>query len=88
MIAPQLMTYIWRNQLEKEADLLITLQVGIDSWKLEHHEPLIFAFLLTAFKRRDWSGPWGINLSKLGRRDQDRLEELLRSERRRENSLS
>ena len=37
MIVLRLMTYLLRNKLGKEAELLIILPVGMSFWKMEHH---------------------------------------------------
>ena len=86
MILPWLMTYIWRKQLGKEEDILITLPVGFSFWNLEHHEPLVIACLFPIDKHRYWSGTLRNKGSKLIRRYQYILEDLLCSERMRAKS--
>ena len=83
MILPWFITYIWRKLLGKEADILITLPVGISFWNLAHHEHLILACLFTVDKRRYWIGTLRNKGSKLIRRYQYILEDLLCSERMR-----
>ena len=62
------------------ADLLITLQVGLSSWKLNHNKPLFLTCLFPVVKLSNWSVKWGIKGRNMGRRDQDILEELFHSE--------
>ena len=57
MIVPRLMAYMYRKQLGKEADLLITLPVGLYFWKMENHESLILDFLLPVVKSGTLSVP-------------------------------
>ena len=70
MIVLRLINYLWGNQCRKEADLLINLPVGLSVFKLEHHEPLVVAFLLHVVNIREWSLSWGIKGIDLVSRDQ------------------
>ena len=45
VVIPQLMTFLWRRYMGKEADLLFTIPVGMPFWGLEEYEPVIVLFL-------------------------------------------
>ena len=45
VVIPQLMTFLWRRYMGKEADLLFTIPVGMPYWGLEEYEPVIVLFL-------------------------------------------
>lgn len=58
VVVPRLMTHLWRKQLGKDADLMVTAPVGLPFWESNQHEPLILAILLPVVRRKDWKGPW------------------------------
>ena len=53
MVAPWLVPFSWRNQIGNEAYLLFNVPVGMTCWGLGEHEPLIIAFFLPIFSRRN-----------------------------------
>ena len=74
VVAPRLMTHLWRKQLGKDADVMFTVPVGTPFWPKSCHEPLIISILLPVVRRRNWQGPWIFRGSKLARSCQERLE--------------
>ena len=48
------------KKMEKEADLLFTVTVGIPFWGLGEHEPLIIALFLPVVSFSNWRGAWTI----------------------------
>jgi len=57
-MVPRLMTHLWRKQLAKDADVVITLDSGNPSWKREMHEPLMLLIVLPLSHVPSYSGPW------------------------------
>ena len=55
---PRLMTHMWRKQLSKDADVILTLPRNSSVWPACMHEPLIIliVFPLTYVER--YYGPW------------------------------
>ena len=51
--------------MEKEADLLFAVTVGIPFWRMGEHKHLIFAVFLPIVSRRDCRGPWKIRWIEL-----------------------
>ena len=60
MVVPWIMTFLWRNHMGKEADLMFTVTVGIPFWGFGEHEPLIITLFLPVVSWRNWRGPWKI----------------------------
>ena len=45
-MVPRLMTHLWRKQLGKDTDLLMTIAAGDHFWEKSQHEPLILTIIL------------------------------------------
>ena len=45
-VVSSLMTHLWRKQLGKDADILMTITAGDHFWGKSQHEPLILAIIL------------------------------------------
>jgi hypothetical protein len=73
VVAPRLMTHMWRKQIGKDADLLFTVPVGVPFWEKHQHEPLIVCLLLPVVKRRNWRGPWIVRGSSFASTAEDEL---------------
>jgi hypothetical protein len=71
-ICPAMMTYRWRKQLRKVADVLVTIPVGSSLWSNQLHEPLVFALTcpLLAFS------PWRVKRSERLAGGQDPLPKV------------
>jgi hypothetical protein len=57
-VVPRLMTYMWRKDLNKDADLLFTVTCGSPFWMDDMHEPLIVAVVLPLTHVPNYRGPW------------------------------
>jgi hypothetical protein len=55
---PRLMTHLWRKQLSKDADVVLTLDTGNPSWPSHMHEPLLILIVLPFAYVPDYRGPW------------------------------
>ena len=53
-ICPRLFTSEWLKQLQKAADLLVEIPVGVDCWPLSMHEPLKLAFCFPYIRSKPW----------------------------------
>ena len=53
-VVPRLMQPLWRKQLYKAADVVLTLLVGHPFWPEAMHEPLILAFCFPYLKHSPW----------------------------------
>jgi hypothetical protein len=53
-VCPAHMTYKWRKQLRKVADLVVTIPVGGELWPKENHEPLVFALICPFLAYSPW----------------------------------
>ena len=51
---PVLMTFLWRNQLSKVANLIVTLPFDEVMWSRANHEHLILVIVFTFANRRPW----------------------------------
>ena len=60
-ICPALLTALWRKQLSKLADALVTVPVGSKVWPLEMHEPIVIAPICPLLT----SSPWQVHDNKL-----------------------
>ena len=56
-VVPLLMTYLWRNHLGKDADLMFTVNPGEHFRGKPQHEPLIVAVVLSLAHVNDYRGP-------------------------------
>ena len=66
-IVPRLMSPLWRKQLYKAADLVITLPCGHPAWPLSMYEPLTLAFVFPFLNSWPWQLCGSIYLLALGR---------------------
>ena len=55
---PRLMTNLWRKQLSKDADVVVTLGCGNPSWPSHMHEPLLISIVLPLSFVPQYRGPW------------------------------
>jgi hypothetical protein len=55
---PRLMTHLWRKQLAKDSDVVITLDTGNPSWPAQMHEPLLILIVLPFAYVPGYRGPW------------------------------
>jgi hypothetical protein len=53
-ICPAHMTYRWRKQLRKVADLVVTVPVGGSLWPAECHEPIVIALICPLLAYSPW----------------------------------
>ena len=60
MVVPHVMKFLWRQDMGKEADLLVTITFGVIFWVLGEHEPLTVAFFLYIVFFWDCRGPWTV----------------------------
>ena len=51
---PRLMTAMWRKQLAKVADLIVTLPFDEKVWSKTNFEPLILAFVFPFIRKKPW----------------------------------
>ena len=54
---PILMTHIWKKQVYKDVDVLITLNVGVSFYPCSMHEPLIVLIFLPLAHVSNYRGP-------------------------------
>ena len=66
-VVPRLMEPMWRKQLYKAADLVVSLKPGHDAWPRNMHEPLTIAFLFPFISQKPWQLRGSIQLLALGR---------------------
>ena len=59
-VCPALMTYHWRKQLRKVADVVVTIPAGGDLWPASCHEPLVIGLTCPLLAYR----PWRVRRSK------------------------
>ena len=57
-VVPSLMTHLWRKQLGKDADVLMTITATDHFWDKSQHEPLILAIVLPFAYDKTHRGPW------------------------------
>ena len=55
---PRLMTHLWRKQLTKDVDVVVTLGCGNPSWPTHMHEPLLISIVLPLAFVPQYRGPW------------------------------
>jgi hypothetical protein len=79
VVAPRLMTHLWRKQIGKDTDVLFTVPVGVPFWEKRQHEPLIVCLLLPVVQRRNWRGPWTFRGSNIARTAEDDLRRGFKS---------
>jgi hypothetical protein len=53
-VCPAHMTYRWRKQLRKVADVVVTIKVGGDLWPANLHEPLVLALICPLLAYSPW----------------------------------
>ena len=66
-VVPRLMSPLWRKQLYKAADLVVTIPCGHDCWPNNMYEPLTLAFVFPFINSRPWQLRGSIYLLALGR---------------------
>ena len=52
------MTHLWRKQLGKDFDILMTITAGGHFWDKSQHEPLILAIVLPLVYVETYRAPW------------------------------
>ena len=57
-IKPHLMTHLWRKQLGKDADVVLTFQSGSEFWPRDMFEPLIILIVFPIVHVENYRGPW------------------------------
>jgi hypothetical protein len=57
-VVPRLMTHLWRKQLSKDADVVLTIPVGQSFWPANMHEPLLLVIVLPLTHVSNYRGPW------------------------------
>ena len=67
VLIPRIMTPMWRKQLYKGADLVLTLPPGHHAWSNQMHEPLTLAIFFPFLSFRPWQLRGSISLLALGR---------------------
>jgi hypothetical protein len=53
-ICPRLLTYRWKKQLHKAADLVVSIPPGQDGWPLDMFEPLTLGFIFPFLDHPPW----------------------------------
>jgi hypothetical protein len=53
-LCPRLLTFEWRRQLHRTADLVVFLPAGSDGWPEQMHEPLTLAFVFPFLPFSPW----------------------------------
>ena len=66
-VVPRLMTPLWRKQLYKAADLVVTIPCGHQAWPVNMFEPLTVAFIFPFLNSRPWQLRGSFYLLALGR---------------------
>ena len=66
-VVPRLMSPLWRKQLYKAADLVVTIPCGHEAWSLDMFEPLTIAFVFPFLNSRPWQLRGSLHLLALGR---------------------
>ena len=66
-VVPRLMSPLWRKQLYKAADLVVTIPCGHECWPVDMFEPLTVAFIFPFLNSRPWQLGGSIYLLALGR---------------------
>ena len=82
-IVPRLMTPLWRKQLHKASDLLLSIPVDHKAWPTTMYEPLTFALLYPFLPFRPWQLRGSPKLLELGKQ----LSGVWRENQRRERPL-
>ena len=54
VIIPRLMTSMWRKQLGKATDTILTLPIDTPVWSSAEHEPLIIAIYFPLSQKAPW----------------------------------
>ena len=65
-IVPRLMQPLWRKNLYKAADLILTLKPGHPAWPIEMYEPLTLAFVFPFIRFKPWQLRGSPQLMALG----------------------
>jgi hypothetical protein len=73
-VVPRLMTHMWRKDLMKNADLLLTVPAQVPFWTAGQFEPLIVAIVLPLMHVPSYTGPWLV----WGTNEGERAEQALR----------
>ena len=94
-IVPRLMTPLWRKQLHKASDLVLSIPIGHTSWPSSMYEPLTLAVIFPFLNCRPWQLrgcpkllELGRQLSGVWRNDPGREGPLLRELRAFKKSIS
>ena len=66
-VVPRLMTYLWRKDLGKDADVLFTVQTGVPFWTSNQFEPLLVAIVFPLSHVPRYTGPWLVRGTDEGR---------------------
>ena len=66
-VVPRLMTYLWRKDLGKDADVLFTVQTGVPFWTSNQFEPLLVAIVFPLSHVPRYAGPWLVRGTDEGR---------------------
>jgi hypothetical protein len=66
-VVPRLMTYLWRKELGKDADVLFTVQTGVPFWTSNQFEPLVVAIVFPISHVPRYTGPWLVRGTDEGR---------------------
>ena len=82
-IVPRLMQPLWRKQLYKAADIILTLKPGHPAWPMEMYEPLTLAFIFPFVRFKPWQLRGSPQLMALGRQ----LSEVWNDNKGRERPL-
>ncbi len=59
-VVPCFVTYIWRRDLGKNADILFTVPAGVPFWGGSQFEPLIVAIVFPLAHVSNYTGPWAV----------------------------
>ena len=66
-LVPRLMSPLWRKQLYKAANLVVTIPFGHECWPIEMYEPLTIAFVFPFLHSQPWQLRGSHYLLALGR---------------------
>ena len=66
-IVPRLMQPLWRKQLYKAADIVLTIKPGHPAWPVQMFEPLTIAFVFPFIRSKPWQLRGSPQLMALGK---------------------
>ena len=71
VVIPRLFVYLWRKQLHKAADLVVTPPLGLSFWPNDMHGPLLIAFCFLFCRFNPWCARGTLKLHAVERKLQE-----------------